>query len=772
MKNHSPQQQRELVVKLEHDKESAELVADSSAGVDGSSTTTTTTTTPATTTTTTTTATTAYEEQFVKESTGESTTSYSLFSNGDAFTDSAIRSKTHYIRNEIMGQLWLDVDGNGKRGSFTDSTLNAQEQDSGLTGVDVIVLVDCETDTEVAVTKSQPVRGDGEVVIQKVTETSGVAGAYRFPEAMARAGRYYIVYKAPTNFRINANVLPTNQKKMEMNADGSLSYFECPFVGGEGESFYQDALANGDFDNAGYCGRTVGCFEVGRKADLEQKFTDLVELDGATGEEVASDSSAYGPDDMVVVYPSQHMLDVGLSQEGWPLNTRQFAEVEVDLLFPENSTEVVASSLGETLESDSALAGSTTVEAIERSLLESIIGSQQFSDVELEVEGVAMSTIQEQETDSSESSEIFARARYLRASRKLQESDSSSATPTDTTGYTVVTYKFTARGGYNPPPQLQLGEIAEQSINADSRKLTKTLQDKVGDVFVDLQTINAKHMTVKKPVEIRPPPLEMLNAQNAESRSGGLATWATVPIILLALMISGLIGLFLFRRAFSRRKVVHHNDVEKGEEKKTEQYDYEEDDIKVGYADEEAAQKRKEDPMDTLMVVAADKAEEVPANMASSGTDGSSGNSEERNADSSERRRRKPKSRKSKAREFASSLKRSLTLEKTESVLSDISDHLEKRKRRKKAKEQSRHRDSEQEDDAEESSERKSRKSSRRSSGSSGRMSDLRNSLKAAAGDVAELSRKKKSSRSKSEGTDERSSKSKSRRSRKEDVEE
>ena len=761
MKNkHSPQQ-RQLVEELEHDKESTELTADSSAGVDGSSS-------PVATTPVITTIATlspfddqqAYENQFTKEPIGESISTYALFSSGNTFTSSAIRSKTHYIQSEISGQLWLDVDGNGKRGSFIDSTLNAQEQDSGITGVDAIVLVDCDTDTEVAVTKSQPVRGDGEVVIQKVTETGGVAGVYRFPDVMTQPGRYYIVYKAPTNFSVNANVLPTAEKKVEMNADGSLSYFECPLVGGEGGSYYQDALSDGDFDYGGYCGRSVGCFEVGRKGDLEQKFEKLVELDG----------SSYGPDDMVVVYPDLYMLDVGLSQQKWPLATRQFAEIEVDLLFPENSTEAVSAALGETLESDSALAESTTVEAVQRIILESVTSTQEFSNVELEVDGVTISTRREHEKSSSTTEEED--ARYLRASsRNLQESESSSATPTTPNGYTVVTYKFTARGGYNPPPFLQLGEIAEQSINADSRKLTKTLQDKIGDVFTELQTVNSKHMTVQKTVddsaadEIRPPPLDVLNAQNAESR--GLATWATVPIILLAVLISGLIGLFLFRRAFSRRKVVHHKDLEKKVEKK-EQYDYEDDD-KTGYADEEAALKRKGgDPVDSLVVVTADKAEEVPANMASSGTDGSSGNSEEKNTDSPERRRRrKPKSRKSRAKEFASSLKRSLTLERTESVLSDISDHEERRKRRKKAKEESRRRDDSEKDvDAEESSEKKSRrKSSRRSSG---RMSELRNSFTAVAGDVAERRRKKRNSRRESE----RSSKSKSRRSQEADTEE
>ena len=160
MKNHQQQQQQRALEVTEqvHGKESTELTADGSSGIDGSLVINT-ATTPTITTTTSTLSTIdqqAYEEQFIQEPTGgETTTTYSLFSSGDAFSEEAIRSKTHYIKNEISGQLWLDVDRNGKRGSFTDSTLNAMEQDSGVTGVDAIVLVDCDTNTEVAVTKSQ-----------------------------------------------------------------------------------------------------------------------------------------------------------------------------------------------------------------------------------------------------------------------------------------------------------------------------------------------------------------------------------------------------------------------------------------------------------------------------------------------------------------------------------------------------------------------------------------------------------------------------------------
>eukprot|EP00984_Skeletonema_dohrnii_P001063 scaffold331_cov123-Skeletonema_dohrnii-CCMP3373.AAC.3 len=745
MKNHQQQQQQRALEVTEqvHGKESTELTADSSSGIDGSLILTATTPTTSTTSTLSTIDQQAYEEQFTKEPTGgETTTTYDLFRSGDVFSEEAIRSKTHYIKNEISGQLWLDVDRNGKRGSFTDSTLNAIEQDSGVTGVDAIVLVDCDTNTEVAVTKSQPVRGDGEVVIQKVTETGGVAGGYRFPEVMNRPGRYYIVYKAPTNFRMNTNVLPTVEVKAERNGDGTLSYFECPMVGGEGGMFYDEAVGSGEFDYGGYCGRSVGCFEVGKKKDLEEKFDNLVE------------ESEYGADDMVVVYPSEHMLDVGLSQQAWPLATQQYADIEVDLLFPQNSTEAVYTTLGETLESESALAESATVAEIQRTLLDSVMSIQGFSGVQLEVDGVTMSMVAEHEKNSE--SEIF--SRHLRSSsRKLQESvveepssTSAAAAASSVSGYTVVTYKFTARGEYNPPPYLQLGQIAEQSINADSRRLTKTLREKVGDVFADLETVNSKHLTIKgygdsvaaddSATESRTPPLETLNAQNAESRTGGLAPWATVPIILLAVLISGLVGLFFFRRAFSRRKVVSDS---KDLEKKDEKYDY---------ADEEAAAKGHGDNMDALMV---DKAEDVPANMTGSGTDGSSGNSaEERNADSSERRRRKPRGRRSSAREVASSLKRSLTLQKEESVLSDITDTEEKRRKRKKAKEEARRLETEKEDDAEETSERtNSRRSSRRrSSGTT-----LRSSFRAA-GEAVERRRRKKTSSGSSNSKPRRSS--------------
>lgn len=751
-----------------HDKESSELVPDGSLGIDGSvideesvastaTNTATVTTVPPTTTTTTISPDEqqAYEKQFIQEPTGETTTSYSLFESGDAFTLDAITSKRHYMKNDIVGQLWLDVDMNGKRGSFTDSTLNAREQDSGITGVDAIVLVDCDINQEVAVTKSQPVSAYGDVTIQKVTETGGRAGNYRFPEVMNQPGRYYIAYKAPTGFRINAGALPATEEKVEYNSEGTPIYFECPLVGGEGETYYEDALSNGDFDNRGYCGRSVGCFEVGKKADIEQKFKDLVEVDDA-GVEVASNSSAFGPDDMVVVYPDQYMLDIGLSEQAWPLTTQQFAEIEVDLVFPKTSTEAVTESLGETLESDSALAESTTVEAIQRSL-ESTITTSDFSSVELEVEGVSLTTTSVHKKTSEETLEEPTR-RNLRASRKLQVLVDSSASTAD--GVTVVTYKFTARGGYKPPPHLQLGKIVEDSINADQRKLTKSLQDKIGqglpDVFAQLENVDSRHLTIKEDV---PSVVEMLNDQSQPT--SGMASWATVLVVLLAVFIFGLIGLFFFRRAFSRRRVVHHKDLE--------------DDLEKGKHDDDKKERLKDDP-DTLIVVDVDKAEDVPANMASSGTSGSSGNSEERNNDSSERRRKKSKRKKSRAREIAASIKRSFTLEPTDSILSDISDHEEKKRKRrqhKKAMKEASRRmdDSEKDDGAGDGSDERRRRSSRRSTR---RVSDkLRESLKRSltTGDV-ERRRKKKHKRHQSEGelnTEDRpsSSKSKSRRRRK-----
>lgn len=746
MKSYSAsQQQRELAVAgQEHEKESTELTA--SSGVDGSSivldstssntaanefvdaaSANTAESAAADSTATSSEASNpvfdqaAYENQFIQQPIGETTTTTSLFPSGlNVFSPTSIATKPHYLSNSIAGQLWLDVDRNGKRGSFIDPALNAAEQDSGVTGVDAIVLVDCDTNTEVAVTKSQPVRGDGQVVIQKATETSGRAGGYNFPEVMNRPGRYYIVYKAPMGFRVNSNVLPMGEVKAEKSEEtGTLSYFECPLMGGEGGMFYDDAVENGEFDYGGYCGRSVGCFEVGRKRDLVQKFENLIEVDEGTGEERVVDSEDGGLDDMVVAYPSQHMLDVGLAQQEWPLSTQQYADIALDLLFFENSTEAVLNSLGDALESDSALAESSTALDIKRSLLDTVMSIEGFSDVKLEVEdvGITMSLEEEhkkvsEESSPSSSSEIF--ARNLRSSRKLQVSSESEERPA--LKFTAISYKFTVRGEYSPPPRRQLGEIAEQSINRDSRKLTETLRDRI-DPFAGLQDVNSKVLSIKgyedsvagsaASGEIRPPPLDTLNAQNAESRSGGLADWATVPTILLALSISGLVGLFFFRRTFSRRKVVNEQDL-----KKDELYDSAND-----HADEEAAAEGKGDPMESLVSI--DKAEDVPDNMRSSGTDGSSG------ADSSDRRRKKSKSRRSRAREVASSMKRSLTLSKQESILSDISDHEERRKKRKKAKREARRLDSEREDDDNERSvrSRNSNRASKRSSGRSSRRS-------------------------------------------------
>ena len=54
-------------------------------------------------------------------------TTYALFASPSRFDPNSIRDKTHYLADTLMGNLWLDVNSDGLRGSYTNSTLNAEE---------------------------------------------------------------------------------------------------------------------------------------------------------------------------------------------------------------------------------------------------------------------------------------------------------------------------------------------------------------------------------------------------------------------------------------------------------------------------------------------------------------------------------------------------------------------------------------------------------------------------------------------------------------------
>jgi hypothetical protein len=75
-----------------------------------------------------------------------------------------------------------------------------------------------------------------------------------------------------------------------------------------------------------------------------------------------------------------------------------------------------------------------------------------------------------------------------------------------------VTYSYTTRGMYHPPPREELGEIVSDSINADPVGIVKSLGDRAGGegeddgdgppmppVFAEVESAVSRHLTMKKP---------------------------------------------------------------------------------------------------------------------------------------------------------------------------------------------------------------------------------------------------------------------------------
>ena len=135
-----------------------------------------------------------------------------------------------------MGNLWLDVNSDGLRGSYTNSTLNAEEYDVGIGGVNV-QLVHCETNEPAYIqsgeegdtsptaisTISRPIRGEEIITEVKTSELleagkSFTAGEYSFSKLDSiKRGRYYIMYQAPADYGISGNVLPLEHELINEN---------------------------------------------------------------------------------------------------------------------------------------------------------------------------------------------------------------------------------------------------------------------------------------------------------------------------------------------------------------------------------------------------------------------------------------------------------------------------------------------------------------------------------------------------------------------------
>lgn len=366
---------------------------------------------------------------------------------------------------------------------------------------------------------SEPTWAQGEGVSSQMMRSveNPQAGDYAFPLDGVKAGRYYVMYQAKNGYRISGNVLPLERKQAE---DGLN--FDCIPKGGEGSEYMKEVQEKGDLDLGGYCARSIGCLEVGIKSDMEEVYRDMQVLNGR--------HDLYdGTSTNLVALPSRSTLSVGLSEEEWPLKTNQRADAEIVLRFPSTVTKEDLSA---------AVTQDFATSEVKRNLETAIAKEFNKGNPIFVTQGVALLT-----GVISQASEETPPSRMLRG---LQTD--VPAAPQDTAAGAraqQITYTLTTWGSYNPPPFEQLGTIVSDSINADPEGLVKSLRDKesgLPPVFEEVDELKARHLTTK--VE---------NVQQFNEQSKGLASWATVPTILMAFMILVLTGLLLWRRVFTRR---------------------------------------------------------------------------------------------------------------------------------------------------------------------------------------------------------------------------
>ena len=206
-------------------------------------------------------------ETIFKNQPPRAATTFALFSSPTRFNPTTIHtSNIHYLNNNLEGMIYLDANGDGIRGSTIDRTINALEFDTGVGGVES-TLVHCQSNEIVMggyplnsiSDVSRPNLGESVVATEALQSDRSDAGLYSWDTSSIKPGRYYIMYQSPKDYRLNANILPLDRK------EGSG---ECIPKGGEGNGYIQDVYNKGDLDWNGYCGRTIGCFEVGPKVRL------------------------------------------------------------------------------------------------------------------------------------------------------------------------------------------------------------------------------------------------------------------------------------------------------------------------------------------------------------------------------------------------------------------------------------------------------------------------------------------------------------------------
>ena len=485
-----------------------------------------------------------YESNFpLKQSQPRAATTFSIFQQPNHFSSNYIYSnKIHYLTDDLSGMLYLDVNNDGLRGSYVDSTLNAKEYDTGVGGV-YTTLVHCESN-QLAMSGyplsnisdvSRPNRGEG-VVTEALQTDRTDAGLYNFDLSSAEPGRYYVMYQAPQDYRMSGNVLPLDY---EVTTDGER---KCIPKGGEGDGYLNEIYDNGDLDWSGYCARTVGCFEVAPKFDLKKSFTNLELLND-------DDESKYeGSVESLVALPDKDTMNVGVSKEGWPLNTAQYADAEFTIRFPSpspvTSDEEGSVSTSKSMEElkeivvPEEFATSHVKKSLE-STMAALFATRGSGDFDIQGFDFISGNIHEKRSEESK--------RMLRGLQRDREEDSR---------FISVTYTFTTRGKYSPPPFEQLGTIVSDSINADPVGLVKSLKDK-DPVFEQVDDdVNVRHLTLKKEEKSPSNPIGAVQvfSKAQSSTDSGLASWATIPLILLSASIASLVGVLMFRRVLGTRR--------------------------------------------------------------------------------------------------------------------------------------------------------------------------------------------------------------------------
>ena len=498
-------------------------------------------------------------------------TTYTVLSDRDSFNVTSLRDRTHYLSGYFSGTVWYDVNGDGIRGSALNRTLNAMEYDIGIGNVNVS-LVRCDDDTIVATTMSAPYSHLLKEGISRRKTDDPIAGMYSFPidgmgEEYIRAGRYYVMFQAPMGYKIGGNTLPLGRichLEVEVSHVATVvDNIECNPGGGEGTNYIDMAEEIGDLDWEGYCARTVGCVEVDTKFDLEDRFNNLQYMVGE------SNDVYEGTICNLVALPTPIVLNIGMAVQPWPLDTDQFSDAQFTIRFPPGMSSDALDAIAPSEEEFSKSEIKTAIEETLASYFRNSAGAFKVGGFVLN-DGI-ISPGKKKEMTIPFAGRLLRRLRGLVNNEDDEEEEGAT-----------VTYSFTTRGRYNPPPYEPLGDIVSNLINANPSGIIKSLQSrKVGvqsgnnsnsskpalaSVFEQSTGAETRHLTLKKERSVQP----IIVIQSSNSH---IANWSNIPIALLSLSIVSLIGVLLLRRvlrwlAIKKSVVVENGDNDPFELKK------------------------------------------------------------------------------------------------------------------------------------------------------------------------------------------------------------